>query len=192
MQSSSKWLSGIGAVGLMLGSLGLAGCGSSDDSAIAQGVPADLSGVTQNWDKNLQAAQRFVVLAAFGNAAVRDNETGLVWEQAPAITLHQWSIARFQCTSRTTGNRRGWRLPSIHELSSLIDPTVAIPGPTLPAGHPFTIVQSANFWSATPDADGPSLAWFVSFGSGTVINGGNKNGSVGAWCVRGGMNAEAY
>jgi hypothetical protein len=41
-----------------------------------------LTGVTQNWDKNLPSASRFTVLANFGGAAVRDNNTGLVWEQA--------------------------------------------------------------------------------------------------------------
>jgi hypothetical protein len=56
-----------------------------------------LAGVTQNWDKNLPAAQRFAVLSAFGGDAVRDNETGLVWERSPLITTHVWGVARFEC-----------------------------------------------------------------------------------------------
>ena len=44
--------------------------------------PTDLSGVTQNWDKKLPGDSRFTVLPDFNNQAVRDNETGLVWERS--------------------------------------------------------------------------------------------------------------
>ena len=100
--------------------------------------------VTKNWDKKLPNTSRFTVLTDFGGAAVRDNETGLVWEQSPEAKTENWSGARFHCTRLTTGGRKGWRLPSVHELASLVDPSVA-PGPTLPAGHPFTNVQPAHF-----------------------------------------------
>lgn len=130
-----------------------------------------------------------MVLSAFGNGAVRDNETGLVWEQSPALTTHTWSAARLECTGRSTGNRKGWRLPSMPELASLVDPTVT-PGPTLPPGHPFTNVQSAGYWSATTNAELPTDAWLVRFDGPVSFNG--KPGLRHAWCVRGGMNAEAY
>ena len=84
----------------------------------------------------------------------------------------------------------------MHELTSLYDPSVDPPGPALPPGHPFTTgatgVQAANYWSATSHADNPTLAWFVLF-NGSGVNGLNKtNGSLRAWCVRGGMNADQY
>jgi hypothetical protein len=94
------------ALVLLLGTLSLTGCGGGDDAAIAQGVATDVSGVTPNWDKVLPAAQRFVVLSGFNGQAVRDDETGLVWEQSPATTTHAWSTARIQCTGRTTGGAR--------------------------------------------------------------------------------------
>jgi Protein of unknown function (DUF1566) len=137
-----------------------------------------------------------VVLTNFANLAVRDNETGLVWEKSPLTTLHPWDFsagfsasALLQCTSRTTGGRKGWRLPSVHELASLVDP--ANSNPSLPTGHPFTNVQSAIYWSATTFAVSPTNAWNVNFFNGDV-NLVNKASNSYAWCVRGGMNADAY
>jgi Protein of unknown function (DUF1566) len=182
---------------LLLGTLSLSGCGGGDDAAIAQGVATDVSGITPNWDKKLLAAQRFVVLSGFNGQAVRDNETGLVWEQSPAMTTHFWSDARNQCPIRETGGRKGWRLPSVHELESLIDPSVAQPGPTLPPGHPFTNlpftnnILGAEYWSASTVADSPASAWFVDF-SIAGVGTSSKPSTFRVWCVRGGNNADAY
>lgn len=190
MQNSrTRWLSGIGAV-LLIGGL-LAGCGSSDEAAIAQSAPTDLSGVTQAWNKNLPAAQRFAVLASFANAAVLDKETGLVWEQSPSTTTASWINARGRCSNLKTGGRMGWRLPSVHELASLIDPAVAL-GPTLPPGHPFTNVQSAAYWSATTEAFAQIEAWGVFFNTAGVSTTDRANALLQIWCVRGGMNADRY
>ncbi|MBH0185839.1 MAG: DUF1566 domain-containing protein [Nitrospira sp.] len=142
------------------------------------------------WDRKLPASTRFFILTNWSSQAVLDKETGLVWERSPATTLHNWSAAGFECTSRTTGNRKGWRLPSVHELASLVDPSVT-PGPTLPSGHPFTNVQSANYWSATTNAALPANAFLVTFLNGNV-GGPDKSFNNRAWCVRGGMNADAY
>ncbi len=98
---------------------------------------------TPSWDQTLPAATRFIILSNFNSAAVLDRNTGLVWEKSPDATTTTWDSARFFCLNRTTGGQKGWRLPSVHELASLIDPSVAPPGPTLPPGHPFTNVLSA-------------------------------------------------
>jgi len=178
---------------LVLGGLFMAGCVSGGGpSAVAQRAGAiDLSGVPPNWDKALPAAQRFVVLAAFNNDAVRDNNTGLVWEKSPQTAAVTWNGARFACINKNVGGQKGWRLPSIPDLASLIDPSVAPPGPTLPSGHPFHNVQSAGYWSATTSAEDASDAWFVYFGRGFVDH-DSKTHTGHAWCVRGSMNADAY
>jgi hypothetical protein len=142
------------------------------------------------WDQKLPATTRFVVLLDWNGEAVLDRETGLVWERSPDPTTATWSDARFACMGRATGNRRGWRLPSVHELASLVDPSVA-PGPTLPVGHPFTNVLSDVYWSATSDAENPTFAWNMGFDDGFVGN-SVKTFIFQVWCVRGGMNAEAY
>jgi hypothetical protein len=116
-----------------------------------------------------------------------------VWEQAPAATPQtSWLLATFHCINGVTvGGTKGWRLPSVAELASLVDS--ANSNPALPTGHPFSNVQSARYWSASTLADDPANAWLVLFFDGLVFN-INKTDSVisHAWCVRGGMNADRY
>ena len=45
-------------------------------------------------------------------------------------------------------------------------------------------VQSANYWSATTNADNPTNAWNVNFNNGNVNNNNTTNTNH-AWCVRG-------
>jgi Protein of unknown function (DUF1566) len=198
----SRTFRGIGAIGVLVGLCSLAGCGGGDDAAIAQGVAADVSGVTQNWDKVLPAAQRFTVLSSFNGEAVRDNETGLVWEKAPATATIPWNsvggndFASNVCIQKTVGGRKGWRLPTVAELASVIDPSQATTGTTfvlaLPPGHPFlNLNPTGGYWSASTWAGNPAEAWTVSLGFGSMgIAGKNQSGRV--WCVRGAMQESVY
>jgi hypothetical protein len=187
-------------VGVLVLSVGLARLAFMADNAVAgtddkgdkgRGSSLDLSNIMQNWDKALPSDSRFTVLSSFNNEAVRDNNTGLVWEKSPQTAAVTWNGARFTCINKNIGGQKGWRLPSIPDLASLIDPSVASPGPTLPSGHPFNNVQSAGYWSATTSAEDSSNAWFAYYGLGFVDNDG-KTLSGHVWCVRGGMNADAY
>jgi len=85
------------------------------------------------------------------------------------------------------GNRKGWRLPTIQELASLVDSTRS--NPALPAGHPFSNVQSFYYWSATTNAADASGAWGVFFGDGSVLP-LTKSSTIRAWCVRGGQGVD--
>ena len=55
--------------------------------------------------------------------AVYDRETGLVWELAPDAAEVIWSVAKTICYNKIRGERKGWRLSTIEEVSSLVDPT---------------------------------------------------------------------
>lgn len=144
-----------------------------------------------SWDQTLPAATRFIVLSNFNGEAVLDRETGLVWERSPSPFGATWVDARFVCTRKAIGNRRGWRLPALAELASLLDISVSPPSPALPLGHPFLNVQLSIYWSATTRADNPALAWDVILDNGNVDS-NSKLFTFLVWCVRGGMNAEAY
>jgi hypothetical protein len=130
------------------------------------------------WHQILPAAQRFVILADFFNEAVLDKETGLVWEQSPETSLHSWQDAQDYCFGRYHGDRGGWGLPRLEELSSLLA--------FLPAGHPFTNVQSgSNYWSATTRAEDTTQAWTQKATS-TIKGWHGKTETNLVWCVRGG------
>jgi len=84
----------------------------------------------------------------------------------------------------------GWRLPSVAELKSVQDPSLAATA-FVPASV-VTGVQFGFYWSATTVADELFNAWLVDFASGIVQNRNKSSNSLLVWCVRGGMNADAY
>ena len=156
---------------------------------------------TLRWDQHLPAAQRFIVLAAFNSEAVLDKNTGLVWERSPDSPPKNWYGTDLLCIDKIIGGQKGWRLPSIPELTSLIAPSGG--APPLPPDHPFLNVKPGVYWSATTvvghipfstvDED-RSSAWGVdfSFRPGPVGGYGKTSNFSHSWCVRGGMNADQY
>jgi hypothetical protein len=174
MQCRHGWLFGFVAgvlTGLVTGPVG------------AQTVANGPYYATPSWDQTLPPSTRFIVLANMNNEAVLDRETGVVWELTvtvgPAVGFIEASTV---CATSRKGNRRGWRLPSIDELTSVFDANSGDP----PAGHPFVFGAAVDLISASiSPIDG--RVW-------GVIRGGSQllvfralpaslNASV--WCVRG-------
>ncbi len=172
---------------VLIGSMVVAG---SSPAISASDVNPLTPSSERNWDKKLPSAARFTVLSAFGDAAVRDDETGLVWEKTVETTEMSWTDARALCADKDVGGRKGWRLPSISELASLVDPSTRS-GPALPAGHPFTNVLTDVYWSATSVTDNPKNAWLVFFDTGKATF-AFKTITFHVWCVRGSMSAGQY
>ena len=209
----SRWLSGAGGVALV-GCLVLANYGGGVTPVEAHGynqnpfkqilgklneILAKLNNsgggggagnYVMRWDTRNASASRFTVLTDFDGAAVRDSNTGLVWEQSQLMGTpgSPWTDARLQCLNKNVGGTRGWRLPSVAELASLIDPS--LPPPFVPGV--FTGVQLAGYWSATSIADGGSINKFsVSFQDGSVGT-TPKSSTASVWCVRGSMQESVY
>jgi hypothetical protein len=143
------------------------------------------------WSQTLPAAQRFVVV--MGGAAVLDKETGVVWEKSPDGSSANFVDAQVGCNVKALGNRKGWRVPTVYELASLIDTSNPAGNPDLPVGHPFTNVQSSIYWSATTDAGDSNFGWEVNLFFGNSAGGPERmvKSSVNfVWCMRGGLAAD--
>lgn len=99
--------------------------------------------------------KRFVVLSG---GLVRDAMTSLVWRQQASTSPMTWALAKTYCPS-------GFRLPTLKELASLVDASVADPGPTIDSTA-FPGTPGQQFWTSTPHAGIPGNVWTVYFGNG--------------------------
>jgi hypothetical protein len=116
---------------------------------------------------------------------VLDKVTGLVWPRdASLYGYKEWQEAIDYCRHNLTmTGHKGWRLPTVEELSSLIDLSQVFP--TLPSGHPFVYVENSYWWSSTTYESDSSRAWGVSVYYSNVYDFG-KNSDRLVWPVRGG------
>ena len=142
----------------------------------------------KSWDQKIPGATRFKLV--LDDAAVLDKETGLVWERIPVASKTTWSLACTSCFKKEVANRKGWRLPTIEELSTLVDSSNN--NPSLPINHPFNNIQyDVRYWTKTTVNWVTTYAWAVSFSNGSV-NEESKDDSRYCWCVRGGYGPDAY
>lgn len=124
-----------------------------------------------------------------GNGTVTDNLTGLVWLGQAGSGFGTWATAMHWAAQRASGSSGltdgsvvgQWRLPTIKELSSLVN--AGANSPALPAGHPFTGVQSNWYWSSTSFS---TYAWVVDLKDGNVAS-TSKTSNFFVWSVRGGQ-----
>ena len=156
----------------------------------------------KTWNRIDDVNQRFQVLSLFNNAAVLDKETGLIWEKAPDNTAQDWSTAVYSCNTNSTGDRMGWRLPTVEELTSLRkvhsqDDSNDFSTPSLPSGHPFQNVQTTYYWTSTRYNADSTKAMLVNFGQFNIgplfvlITPDTLDGLRKVWCVRGGAGHHA-
>jgi hypothetical protein len=94
---------------------------------------------------------------------VRDNKTALTWQQMAPTSPYTWENATNYCP----GLGPTWRLPTIRELLTIVDDSVAFPGPTIDTTvNGFPNAPANNFWSSTVVTDKPTSAWIVQFNFG--------------------------
>ncbi len=147
-----------------------------------------------DWGRVL-GADRWIVLSAMQNDAVLDRETQLVWQRVPLRGEFDWEQARDICRAAATGGRVAWRLPSLHELSSLYTP---LPGVYLPdAGNSPFEVDATVFWTSTSVADdvnspygSATHAYVVTDFTPSEIK--QKGHFAAVWCVRGHAATDTY
>jgi hypothetical protein len=127
---------------------------------------------------------RYQPLANFFNFAVLDRETGLVWQACPVSFAQNnptWTDGMHSCWNAATGNRDGWRVPTIVELRSL---GTYSPNFQLPNSAPFCSSTSGEYWTSTSSLLDSNAALTLSHDGTTALN-KPKSGTARIWCVRG-------
>jgi len=186
MRKRRLWL--LTALVIPVGYAGVAISGNLEPSGAPGSTMRTLEELQPSWGKKItDASKRFETV--LDGAAVLDKETGLVWEKSPDTTKRLWVDAISYAYIKEVGGRKGWRLPTVEELASLVDTSVS-GSPKLPSGYPFTNVQSDDYWSSTTTVINTSLAWLVGIGNGGVGVDDKSNGNY-VWCVRGGHSYDA-
>jgi hypothetical protein len=117
----------------------------------------------------------------------KDNVTGLVWKscsegytgEACTDDLgvpndYTWADALTACTALNSlhggagcAGRKTWRLPTVAELSTLLNYGGVIPAIDVLR---FPNSTGASYWSSSAYVHNADDAWFVYFGSGAVVN----------------------
>jgi hypothetical protein len=113
--------------------------------SFADGTSEDCSGVHDNVrcvrGSRCYPKARF---SALDGGTVRDTLTGLVWQQQVSTTKMTWSSAQSYCSSLGSG----FRLPTLKELDSLMNPT-APSGPSLDKTA-FPSASAGQLWTSSP------------------------------------------
>ena len=123
--------------------------------------------------------QRFEV----AGDTVIDHLTHLCWRRNADLAAGQvtWDDA-FAAIRKLNEElkERGWRLPNINELESLVDCSES--HPALPTSHGFTCLREA-YWSSTTSMFEPDWAWALYLNKGAVGVGQKKGAHFHVWAV---------
>jgi hypothetical protein len=101
----------------------------------------------------------------------------------PASRTRSWSDALSDIRAYNASAYLGytdWRLPNTEELASLLDYGAVLP--SLPAGHPFTSIQSTYWTSTVHDA---AYSWWLNFNDSYFYSEATSS-KLNFWPVRGG------
>jgi hypothetical protein len=102
-------------------------------------------------------AGRYVI----SNGAVYDSKTNLTWQQVISSSLYSQPDAIAYCATLELGGAT-WRLPTMREILTIVDLSVAPPGPTIDTAA-FPGTPGDFFWSSTPYSGLPGSAWSAHF-----------------------------
>lgn len=124
------------------------------------------------------------------NGTVIDNNTGLMWKRCEegksgasctgSGDEMTWANAIDRCENLSFAGYDDWYLPTIEELTSIVDYTEHSPAIDTAA---FPNTESAITWSSTEDVSSSTNAWIVNFSYGTPSNYPKTNSSR-VRCVR--------
>jgi hypothetical protein len=96
---------------------------------------------------------------------VTDTSTGLTWQRDESDSAYTWADAQSYCAVLALDGS-GWTLPTLTQLQSIVDTTVAAPPTINQTMFPKTVTGA--FWTSTPLTGSFSgYAWEVNFSNGS-------------------------
>jgi len=116
-----------------------------------------------------------------GDGTVTDITTGLMWEQTETRTM-TWEKALAYSEDLDLAGFRDWRLPTIRELSRLVDDSRR--EPSIDTAY-FPGCRPSIYWSSTTHDLYQGFAWYVRFDDG-LMQAGHKGRRYYVRAVRGG------
>jgi len=116
------------------------------------------------------------------NGTITDNYTGLIWKKCPqgisgndckggSPSLREWSKARVECEELSFAGKKGWRIPSLKELQSIVDTGVFDPS----INKNFFGSSNDPYWTLTSPAEYPGSKFTVLFSDGSVYYSSSNN-----------------
>jgi len=153
-------------------------------------IAAAATQTCRTFDLPLSAPMERYLLNADGT--VQDKTTGLVWKRCSegqsgavcengAAVTYNWRDALSLAAASDFAGAKGWRLPTITELATLLEYQCTMPAINLQV---FPSTPATNFWSATPYAGYVNGAWTLNFNDGVHDN-SSKNYRLYVRLVRG-------
>jgi hypothetical protein len=115
------------------------------------------------------------------DGTVTDITTGLMWEQTETRAM-TWEEALAYSEDLVLAGFRDWRLPTIQELSRLVDESRR--EPSIDTAY-FPGCRPSIYWSSTTHAQYHGFAWYVRFDDG-LVQAGHKGRRYYVRAVRGG------
>lgn len=104
-----------------------------------------------------------------GNGIIRDNITGLEWQQETAPGSYTVNMALAYCESSSLGGHDDWRLPTVKELLTLVE--CGITGPEAKINITFFYdTEPSSYWTSQGHLNGEGVFdwYYVSFFEGDV------------------------
>jgi hypothetical protein len=124
-----------------------------------------------------------------GDGTVVDNVTKLVWQQQDDEQARNWEGANDYCEALTLSGFTDWRLPTVQELTSLVNFGASKPSIDQTA---FPGTQPTWYWSSTTNASISANAWDVNFYSGAINYYDDKSVFNYVLCVRGATDSWSF
>jgi Protein of unknown function (DUF1566) len=118
-----------------------------------------------------------------GDGTVTDNVTGLMWQQSVESVTYTQPDALAYCAGLSLAGYTDWRLPTVIEVISIVDPGASSPALNTKYFPAVAFWENAGFWTSTLNAGMPGSAWDVAFSDGETSYQPVGSGFV-ARCVR--------